>query len=175
MPDLYDEGVGSTADDPLDQMALADAGTAVDDNNSQSLFGPFQYREDAVVRQGLRGAVVPTNLASHRQKLLQRSGIRIDEPCSAMSLSAGQSFEVGEYLADEQSLEAAVLPLSRTGKGPDRSIGFALNRDIFALPHEIRLPSIGVGHARERLERIGEQPKIRKLTFQDVVHVRTLS
>ena len=156
-------------------MALADAGTAVDDNDSQSLFRPFQYREDAVVRQGLRGAVVPPNLAGHRQEFLQRSGIRIDEPCGAMPLSAGQSLEIGECLADKHSLEVPIFPLSGADQGPDRSMGFALHRDIFALPHEVRLPSIDVGYTRERLERIGEQPKIRQLACQEVVHVRTLS
>lgn len=175
MPDLYDEGSARPRTIRSIRWLFAGAGAAVDNNDLQSLFGPFQYREDAVVRQGLRGAVVPPNLAGHRQEFLQRAGIRIDEPCSAMPLSAGQSFEIGECLADEHSLEVAILPLSGTDQGPDRSVGFALNRDVFALAHEIRLPSIDVGRARERLERIGEQPKIRKLVCQDVVHVRTLS
>ena len=155
-------------------MALADTRASVDDKDAQPVFGLFQHVADAVERQTFVVAVTPSNLARNRQKLFQASGTWIGEICGAMPLGAGQTFEIGEGLANEQSLETTISALSRADQRANRSIGFSLNRDVLSFAYEVRLPCVDTRQAVERLERIGEELKIRKLVVQQIVHVPML-
>ena len=165
LPRFVRRGLRSTSNDPFDQMALADTCASVDDKDAQPVFGLFQHVAGAVEssdvssRPSLHRISPATGRNSFRLPVLWIGKIR-----GAMPLGAGQAFEIGERLADEQPLETTIsTPVP--GRSASESLRWilALKRDVLSHAYEVRRPSVDTRQALERLERIGEELKICKL------------
>ena len=164
---------GSTANDTLNQMSLADAGDAVDDKYTKPVFRAFQPLANALESQ-LGRFVTTLDFTRVRQVVPELSGLRVREASGDVHLRAGQAAKVGEVLADQQSLEAAKSALSGASQRLDGSVVFTPNRYLIAVTHKARCPPVGFQRFRELFERIREELKVIEFLMEDVSHGTTL-
>ena len=159
--------------DALDEVALADAGGAVEHEDAESGLRGLQSVADVVERQFGRAAAA-LDPARVRQEFFRLAGLLFGEVPRHVHLRTGQAAEIGERLAHQQALEIAIPPLSRTAQDADGAVRFTPDDDFFALAHELRRPPAAIRRLPEDFEWIREQLQILEFLAQDVVHGSTL-